>query len=133
MPLSGLELTFVSSDPSLTHPHTYLLELLLKNIPTNLSETCDNFFELLNKLIKDSCSGKLGGSPSKFTNLLETVIQAIKTRPAVEQHRADKEDKVLIGLMSIVYTLVSQDMEYKRKVGSPTGYLCSLLSYLLND
>lgn len=65
--------------------------------------------------------GKEGGSPAKFRDLLDSVIIQIKKRPVMEMHRADTEDKVLIGLFSIVKTIVAQDPSLKLYVGSQKG------------
>jgi len=68
------------------HPHVFFLRLLLDNLPTDMlqSTTCEQYFDLLNKLIKDACAGKEGGSPKDFLSLLESVITAIKMRPVIE-------------------------------------------------
>lgn len=65
--------------------------------------------------------GKEGGSPGKFRDLLDSVIIQVKKRPITEMFRGDTEDKVLIGLMSIVKTIVSQDPSLKLYVGSQQG------------
>ncbi len=105
----------------IVHPHSYFLKLLLANIPEATSTTCEQYFDLLNRLIKDSCSGKGGGSSNNFKDLLDLVITRIKERPLVETHRSGPEDGVLIGLLSIVKTLASQDPTFKLHLGQ--GYI----------
>jgi hypothetical protein len=126
------------------HPHSYLLQLLLKNIPTQFSTTCEQYFSLLNRLLKDALHRKHRSSSSDFTQLLHSIVHMIKVRPVVEVtccalyvmthstalvqlHRSDVEDKVLIGLMSIVHTLVSHDNSLKLQVGSAAGYVTVIL------
>lgn len=46
--------------------------------------TSEQYFELLNKLVGDSCDGIEGGNPSNFGELLHQLIKMIKQHPIVE-------------------------------------------------
>ena len=48
------------------------------------SSTCEEYFELLTKLVNESCEGKANGKPSDFVNLLQQLVIMIKQHPIVE-------------------------------------------------
>jgi len=92
-------------------PHPFFLRLLLDILPTIsiTSTTCDHYFDLLNKLVSDSCAGTWdvenvatcsdrslllqgfsGGSPQQFVELFERLMVMIKSHPILEKrHVAD--------------------------------------------
>jgi hypothetical protein len=113
-------------------PHKFFLNKLLNLISTiqPTSTTCEQYFDLLNKLINDVCDGVGGGRPSEFSDLLRRIIKMIQKHPIIEVNNDTREDKVLIGLMNVVCTLVSKDTSFKILAGSPQ--VCSLLSLSLS-
>jgi ubiquitin carboxyl-terminal hydrolase 34 len=104
-------------------PHKFFLSKLLSLLPTiqSTSTTCEQYFELLNKLVNDVCDGVGGGRPAEFSPLLMSVVGMIQNHPTIEVSNDPREDKVLIGLMNLVCTLVSKDKQFKILAGSPKG------------
>lgn len=76
--------------------------MFLPSIQPNL-QTCEQYFELLNKLIADSCNGVAGGKPSDFTQLLEQLVMMIKQHPIVE----------VTSHMKYIFTNDSIDQRFK--------------------
>lgn len=100
-------------------PHTIFLKNLLSFLPSlepSLS-TCEQYFNLLNKLVSDSCDGAAGGKTSDFTQLLYELISMICKHPTIETRRGLEEDKVLVGLMTLTRTLVNKDASFKLIAG----------------
>ncbi len=100
-------------------PHTHFLNLLLSFLPSldpRLS-TCEQYFNLLNKLVADSCGGASGGKPTDFAQLLHQLISMISAHPTVETRKGYEEDKVLTGLMLLMCTLLNKENSFKRVAG----------------
>ena len=109
----------VRNDTQQPHPHSIFLKALLDFLhPLDpWLATSEQYFIFLNKLVSDSCDGAAGGSTADFTQLLHLLITKISTHPTTEARRGIEEDKVLIGLMSLMNTLVSKDLSFKRIAG----------------
>lgn len=109
----------VKNDTHQPHPHTIFLNHLLgflHNLDPWLP-TCEQYFTFLNKLVSDSCDGAAGGKSSDFAQLLQELIAKLASHPITETRRGLEEDKVLIGLMSLMNTLVSKDSSFKQIAG----------------
>lgn len=109
----------VRADTHQPHTHTVFLNHLLgflHNLDSWLP-TCEQYFILLNKLVSDSCDGAAGGKTSDFAQLLQELISKIASHPTTETRRGLEEDKVIIGLMSLMNTLVSKDASFKQIAG----------------
>jgi hypothetical protein len=109
----------VRNDTQQPHPHTLFLKVLLDFLhPLDAwLATSEQYFNFLNKLVSDSCDGAAGGSTADFAPLLHQLITKISTHPTTETRRGIEEDKVLIGLMCLLNTLVSKDPSFKRIAG----------------
>lgn len=67
-------------------PHSFFLKrlrLFLPNIHPDLT-TSEDYFELLDKLVRDACDGAAGGKPSDFVDLLNQLIVMVKQHPVLE-------------------------------------------------
>lgn len=106
-------------------PSVYLLELLLAHMPPEDSPnvTCEQYFKFLNHLIREYCeeSADRQQALKRFDDLLWTVLQRIKRRETKETSRFDVPDHVLIGLMSLLSTLLHQQPSLKRRIGAKDG------------
>ncbi len=77
-------------------------------------------------MIHDACLGKDGGSPAQFHPLLVQFAQQIQQRPIVETRHTELVDEVLVGMMSIVCTIVKHQPEYREEVGQQYGLVQEL-------
>lgn len=111
--------TAVRNDTQQPHPHTIFLKELLDflNPLDPWLGTSEQYFIFLNNLVSDSCDGAAGGSTADFTQLLHQLITKISTHPTTETRRGIEEDKVLIGLMTLLNTLVKKGPSFKHIAG----------------
>ncbi len=81
-------------------PHSYFLQYLLEilySLRNNFPPTCEQFFDLLNKLIRDKFrmimeTEGVENSEEIFKELLEKVVLTIKERPIVEVIKKKKKN-----------------------------------------
>ena len=103
-----------------------MLELLLRHLPAegSTSDSCEQFFEFLNHLIVEYCdrSPDKEAAIKKFEGLLHSTLKQIQSRPVKEYGQYSTPDYVLIGLMSLLKTLVHQNPSIKRWLAAPDGY-----------
>lgn len=122
----------VRNDTQQPSPHTIFLKSLLSFLPTlepSLS-TCEQYFNLLVKLVSDSCDGAVGGKSSDFAGLLQQLISMISAHPTIETRRGMEEDKVLVGLMSLTCTLANKDPKFKQIAGEK-GLIQEIFDHIL--
>ena len=93
-----------------TPPSTFFLNLLLPALTEieQYAETCDQYFMLLESLLKDYDNSK------ELLHLVKRLARSIIRHPVVETHAtAGPEDKVLIGLMRLVLAILRRDSAFK--------------------
>jgi ubiquitin C-terminal hydrolase len=91
-------------------PATHFFNLLiseLKNV-NNFSKTCDQYFYLLENLMKSYQSTAL-------PDLLTQLIHKVEKHPIVETSSSGDEDKVLIGTFNLLVAIVKKDVSFKRQ------------------
>jgi len=91
-------------------PPTFFLNLLLPALAEVelYSETCDQYFMVLEALLKDYDNSK------ELLQLVKQLSRAIVKHPVVETHATSgPEDKVLIGLMQLVLVIIKHDKSFK--------------------
>eukprot|EP00743_Colponemidia_sp_Colp-15_P003962 GILK01004274.1.p1 GENE.GILK01004274.1~~GILK01004274.1.p1 ORF type:complete len:2187 (+),score=414.92 GILK01004274.1:440-6562(+) len=102
-------------------PHVYFENLLLHTIPTpdmTDKRECDQFFDLLCRLVEDSCDGRAGSEASKFESLLVDLAERVKAHPFIEKRNSPEQDKLLIGLMKLIRTLVVKEPRFCAVAGA---------------
>lgn len=97
-------------------PQPYFLAKLLAMLRTieHTQPHSAQYFDLLNRLLQMSARV----NPSQFAELLDHLITMLKDHPTAELRNSEAVDHVLYGVMSLLKTLVSADLEFKNKAGS---------------
>ncbi|KAL6075441.1 Ubiquitin carboxyl-terminal hydrolase [Balamuthia mandrillaris] len=106
-------------------PHSYLLELLLANLPAEgaVSHTCQQYFEFLSQLISEDIeqSQKNSDETGKYEGLLRSLVRQIQERTVQEAHGDGSPDHILIGMMKVLATLLHYTPAMKIYLASAEG------------
>eukprot|EP01129_Flabellula_baltica_P014013 TRINITY_DN6628_c0_g1_i1.p1 TRINITY_DN6628_c0_g1~~TRINITY_DN6628_c0_g1_i1.p1 ORF type:complete len:2292 (+),score=457.58 TRINITY_DN6628_c0_g1_i1:2-6877(+) len=72
----------------------------------NFTRSCDQYFLLLGNLLKEYDGGDQD-------EIVQNFIKKVMTHPVVETSEDDDEDKLLIGLMNIIYNITKKNPSLK--------------------
>eukprot|EP01132_Coremiostelium_polycephalum_P001351 gene1351-1706_t len=99
------------------------LQLLFNQVENDRrSSTCSHFFSLLDKLLQDKCQNSpQPPSMLELSNLLKKLIVMVKTQPIVESTAIYQSDWVLIGLLNLIKTIITGNVELKYLAGHQEG------------
>jgi len=104
-------------------PASFLFKLLLSVLKEvdKYHDSCDQYFQLLEHLMKDYEGKDL---PELLADFANKVIQ----HPIVEVSSTSEEDKVLIGVINLIYAIVRKDSNFKQQCAE-----LKLLEEVLNN
>lgn len=91
-------------------PAAFLFKLLLSVLKEveKYADGCDQYFQLLEHLMKDY-EGK------DLPELLSDFANKVINHPIVEVSSVSDEDKVLIGVINLIYAIVRKDSSFKQQ------------------
>lgn len=82
----------------------FLVQKLLKNLPSSKDSNkkdCNQFYDLICKLIEEGLRGSLGQDQVDFAVLLNNLIENIRHHQSQEKRSSPQNDKILIGYLNL--------------------------------
>ena len=80
------------------------------------SSKAGQYFDILNKLTSDQISENSLFIKS-FHSIFDQLIQLLQTHPIVEKNNDTREDSVIAGILTLIKTIVSSDIDLKESAG----------------
>ena len=82
----------------------FLVQKLLRNLPSSKDSNkkdCNQFYDLVCKLIEEGFKGSLGQEQIDFALLLNNLVENIRNHQSQEKRSSPQNDKILIGYLNL--------------------------------